>query len=441
MRTPVVALVALPLLGLAVGPALASTATLRVLAAFAEDGYDYAVGVADDGAAIGNSRDTWGSAPVLWSKAAVAYAPPVSLALPPGANGGELRWIAPDASLLAGYAALPPTDSGDNDHAPVVWSRFGDSGSYAPAVLPRLGSGASETLVHGGSANGSRFVGQSGAGSAAALWLGSRGGAYSVQPLPLPADASGASLATALSNDGVRAVGHYETALGSQAVVWTGNTGSYAVTKLRIPSGGARGFAETISRDGSLAAGAADDATRLRPVTWNTATGAVTVLETLPGHEATVLAIAENNIWLGGRATDAGSYESGAVLWGSDGKIHDLRSLASAVGVSFGGLDPESVTGIRFVANGLYTIAGTGLNDAGRTQGFVLENFPLAAPAPEPGGGEPPADPPGDPARTDAPATSSGVFLKRHLRSEHGRGAPDDETDRAPAGPARRRPR
>jgi uncharacterized membrane protein len=437
---------ALPLFGLTFAPALASAAMLHVLDPHSDDAYDYAVGVADNGAVIGNAQDPWGSAPVVWSKGTDAYAPAFSPTLPGDAAGGELRWISPDASLLAGYAALSLTGSGENDHAPVVWSRSGPSASYAASVLPRLGSGASETLLTGGSANGSRFVGQSGLAPAAALWRGSPGSAYSVQALPLPGDAVGSSLATSLSSDGARAVGHYETAVGSQAVVWTENTGAYAVAKLQMLAGGTRGFAETISRDGSLAAGAAADSTRLRPVIWDTGTGAVTVLETLPGFEATVLAVAENKVWLGGRATDAGSYESGAVLWNADGKVFDLESLASAAGVVFTGLAPESVTGIHFVANGLYTIVGTGLDDAGLTRGFVLENFALATPSPEPGGevpgdDEPSTGTPDDPVEPEAPATPGGVFIKRHPRSDdlsdHGRRTPADET----GGSRRRRTR
>jgi hypothetical protein len=233
-------------------------------------------------------------------------------------------------------------------------------------------------------------------------------------------------------------------------VVWTENTGAYAVAKLQMLPGGTRSFAEAVSGDGTLAVGAADDATRLRPVIWHTAGGAATVLETLPGFEATVLAVAENKVWFGGRATDTGSYESGAVLWNADGKVHDLASLASAAGSAFSGLSPESVTGIHHVANGLYTIVGTGLTDDGLTQGFVLENFALATPTPEPddetGGGKEPGDKEPAPGTSDAPAAASGVFLKRHpsadeSRSEYGRRAPAEEADGLFNGAPRRRAR
>jgi hypothetical protein len=410
--------------------------------------YHYAVGIADNGTVIGNAQDFWGSVPVVWSRGAETYAPAVPPPLPAGAEAGELRWIAPDASLLAGYAALPMTDTGENDHAPVVWIR--SSGSYAASVLPRLGAGSSETLLTGGSVKGSRFVGQSGPAPAAALWRGSPGSSYSVQALPVPSDAIGSSLATSLSHDGARAVGHYETSLGAQAVVWTENTGAYAVAKLQMLPGGTRSFAEAVSGDGTLAVGAADDATRLRPVIWHTAGGAATVLETLPGFEATVLAVAENKVWFGGRATDTGSYESGAVLWNADGKVHDLASLASAAGSAFSGLSPESVTGIHHVANGIYTIVGTGLTDDGLTQGFVLENLALATPTPEPddetGGGKEPGDKEPAPGISDAPAAASGVFLKRHpsadeSRSEYGRRAPTEEADGLFNGATRRRAR
>ena len=421
---------AVALLGLSLAPALASAAALRLLPTFAEDGYDYAASMADNGTVAGNAQDFWGSMPVVWSKGSDAYAPPVSPALPAGAAGGELRWISADASLLAGYAALSLTDAGDNNHVPVLWSRFGQTGAYSASVLPRLGSAASETFIASGSANGFRLVGQSGPAPSAAIWRGSPGGAYSVQALALPADATGASLATSISGDGARAAGYHETSAGTQAVTWTEDDGVYSVAKLQLLPGGARGFAETISRDGTLAAGASDDATRLRPVVWDTATGAVTALETLPGFEATAFAIAENKAWLGGRATDTGSYESGAVLWNRDGKVFDLVDLASAAGVTFDGLAPESVTGIHFISNGLYTIVGTGLNELGLTQAFVLENLPLATPASEPddegSGGDDPAgqDPspenPGGTGDTEAPspALSTGVFLDRHSRPE-----------------------
>lgn len=162
-----------------------------------------------------------------------------------------------------------------------------------------------------------------------------------------------------------------------------------------------------------------------------------------------MLAVAENKVWFGGRATDTGSYESGAVLWNAEGDVYDLATLASAAGVAFASLAPESVTGIHFVANSLYTIVGTGLTDDGLTQGFVLESFALATPASEPGGHEPgdkepPTDTPDDPAESKAPATAGGVLLKRHpgadeSRSEYGRRVPSEETEATFSGSTRRR--
>ena len=406
MRNPFL-LSALSVSGFALAAAALPAATLQVLPSYVADGCDYALGLADGGLVIGNAHDYESSAPVLWTKGDSAYSAARALALPASSDGGEVRWISADASLLAGYAAMSLIGDEAANHVPVVWSRS-DSGGYTATVLPRLGGGASETVISGGSAAGSRFVGQSGAVPVATLWRGATGSGYAAQALALPSGAAGVSLASALSSSGARAVGHYETAAGSQAVVWTEHEGVYVVAKLQTLSGGAQGFAHAISRDGALAAGASEDGARLRPVTWNTSTGAATVLESMPGFEAAVLAIADNNFWFGGRATDADTFESSAVLWNSTGQIFDLVSRASSAGVGFGGLVPESVTGIHLVSTGLYTIVGTGINTEGATQGFVLENFALVTPIPEP---ETPDAPIGE-------TTPTGVFLKRRQRPE-----------------------
>lgn len=422
MRTQAT-LAALSLLGLAFAPATATAATLRLLPPHTDQAFDFAVGIAADGTVAGNTLDIWGSAPALWPKAGDTYLPPLSPALPSGALGGELRWLSADAAFIAGYAALPLTDADEENHVPVLWVRSGGTASYAAAALPRLGVGASQTLLTGGASDASRLVGQSGPAPSAALWRGGPWTAYSVQALPLPPDAAGASIATALSDDGTRAVGHCETRAGSQALLWTEGVGGYAVTTLAPLPGGARAFAEIVSRDGLLAAGAADDASGLRPVVWDTRDGGATPLETPPGHEATVLALSANNAWLGGRATHAGSYESVAVLWDRSGKHRGLAALAVSAGIDLDGLVPESVTGIRHVSDNLYAIVGTGLAKDGLTHAFVLENLALATPATTPGdddpeGGDPAPDTPDDPAHTGAPASSGGVFLKRHTRAD-----------------------
>lgn len=373
-------------IGFALAAAFLRAASLHLLPSFGDGTFDYAISLADNGAAAGYSQDFETSMPVVWSPVASAYPAGQALPLPAAAVGGGSRWISPDAALLAGFVAKPFTDDGEPDYVPAVWNRS-SSGTCTVVLLPRLGSGPSESTVTSGSAAGTRFAGQSGATPVAAVWCGTVSSAYTVQALALPSDATGTSLASSMSSDGAKAVGHYETATGSQAAVWTESAGSYAVTKLQGLAGNAQSFAEVISRDGTLAGGAAHDAAALRPVTWNAATGAVTILETLPGFEATVLGIADNNFWLGGRATDSDTFESAAVLWNGEGRIFDLVALAADAGISFAGFTPESVTGIHLVSTGLYTIVGTGLNADGSTQGFVLQNLALATPPPAP---EPP---------------------------------------------------
>lgn len=398
---------ALSSVGLVLASASLPAATLQLLGRYNADGYDYAVGLADDGTVIGNSQDFESSAPVVWSTSGSAYSGAQAVALPAGTLGGEVRWVSPDASLLAGLAAKPLTVDDEFDQVPVIWSRS-SSGAYVATALPRLGGGASETLLTGGSSSGTRFVGQSGATPSATVWRGSPVGGYTAQALILPSGAVGASLSTSISANGARAVGYYETASGTQAVVWTESANTYAVAKLQGLSGGTQSFAQVVSRDGTLAAGAADNADGLRPVTWNTGTGAVTTLETLPGFEATVLAISDNKLWLGGRATDSETFDSSAVLWNSTGQIFDLVALASSAGTSFAGITPESVTGVHFVSNGLYTIVGTGITADGGTQGFVLENLLLdLAPIPEPD----------TTAVIVGAGALAGVFLKRRQRS------------------------
>lgn len=361
-------------------------ASLHLLPAFGDGALDYALSLADDGTAIGYSQDLEASTPVLWRPGESFYAAAHALPLPASAVGGGLRWISADASLLAGFAAKSVPEESEADYAPTIWTRS-PSGGYSPSMLPRLGGGFSESVITSGSTAGTRFVGQSGSPPVAVVWRGSPSSSYSVQALALPSDARDASQATSMSSDGVRAVGHYETATGSQAVAWTENSGVYTVLKLQGLAPGAQSFAEVISRDGTLAGGAAHNADGLRPVMWNTTTAVVTVLETLPGFEATVLGIAENNVWLGGRATDSETFESTAVLWNGDGRIFDLVALAADAGISFFDLTPESVTGVHLVSTGSYTIVGTGVTSSGATQGFVLENLALATPISQP---EPP---------------------------------------------------
>lgn len=406
MRTTLVSS-PLPLVGLALASASLPAATLQFLGRHNTDGYDYALALADNGTVIGNSQDFESASALAWTKSGATYSGAQVLALPGNTLGAETRWISADASLIAGFASRPLTDDGELDQVPVVWSRSG-SGAYTATVLPRLSGAVSETILAGGSSNGTRFVGQSGATPVATVWRGATGSAYAAQALALPAGAIGTSLASALSADGARAVGHYETAAGNQAVAWTENNGVYTATKLQGLSGGTQSSAVVVSRDGTLAAGTADNAQGFRPVTWNAATGAVTVLQTLPGFEATVLGIADNKLWLGGRATDTETFDSSAVLWNSAGQIFDLVALASSAGVSFAGLAPESVTGIHLVSSGTYTIVGTGITADGATQGFVLDNFVLdPAPIPEP-----------DTAVVVVgTAALSGVFLKRRQRA------------------------
>ena len=402
MRTHLLrpSLITLAGLGLAC-PAVRSAASLQLLPSSAPDGYDYVLGLADDGTVIGSAQGFDVSAPLLWAKSGAAYSIAPSPALPSYADGGELRWISADASLLAGFIARPLTAEGEPDQVPAVWSR--SAGAYAAKMLPRLGGdGASETVVMGGSSSGARLVGQSGATPVAAVWRGSYATGYTAQALPLPAGAAGTSRATSISADGARAVGNYETAAGGQAAVWTEGAGVYVALKLQNLPGGAQSFAEVVSRDGTLAAGGAETALGIRPVTWRADTGAVTAIETLPGFEATVLAIAENKHWLGGRATDPGSFEGAAVLWNGSGQIFDLVALASGQGASFGGFIPESITGVHFVSGDRYTIVGTGVTESGLTQGFVLEDLALTTPAPEPGGG-PVVDEPTTPTTPTTP--------------------------------------
>ena len=84
-----------PAFGLALVPGLASSAALHLPSPYSDSTYDYAAGVADNGAVIGNEQDFRGSVPVVWSKGANTCAPAVLPAFPVGAEGGELRWISP----------------------------------------------------------------------------------------------------------------------------------------------------------------------------------------------------------------------------------------------------------------------------------------------------------------------------------------------------------
>lgn len=399
----------LPLTGLFLcSMAALPAAALRVLPAFAPDAFHYSLDASEEGVVVGHATDFETMTPLLWGKSGPGSSAPVALPLPLGGQGGEARWISPDATLIAGYADVPHPEG--LDQAPVLWSRL-SSGGYAVASLPRLGAAPAEAVVTGGSANGSRLVGYDGLFETAAVWRGSPSAGYSVQPLALPGSSDGPSFATDVSKNGARIVGRYTTSTTTQAVVWTETSGVYVARDLQTLAGGSESFAETLSADGATAAGGSTSTVGFRPVKWDAATGQVTELQTLPGYEATVLAIAENNAWFGGRSTDFTGLdgETIAVLWNANGEIFDLVSLAAQGGVAFAGFTPESVTGIHFVSNGLYTIVGTGVAlDTNLTQGFVLENLALTTPAPIP---DPDTDP--DPVVV-VPSTPTGMFLGRH---------------------------
>ncbi len=399
---------------------LCATPLVHLLPSSGEDRFDYVQGRGSNGTVAGHSHEIETVLPILWLKAGQAYSAPAALALPNGAVGGETRWIAPDASLVAGFAALPINGQVDINTVPLLWTR-GAGGAYTAAILPRLTGVVSETVIHGGNASGTRLVGQSGSAQAATLWRGTPGGGYTAQPLLLPAGATnGPSSALASSASGARLAGRYESAEGTQSVVWTEGNPAYSPLRLGTIPGGAQTFVETLSADGTLAAGAAETEGVPRPVVWDTATGAATRFETLGGLDSTILVVADNKLWLGGRATDRGSFAGVAVLWDREGRIHPLTTLVNSAGASFPGFTPESVTGVQHVADGFYTITGTGVvNHTGATRGFVVENLalpsttlPAPPPAPEP---PPPApslpDPEGELA--PAPSTPGGVFLNR----------------------------
>ena len=356
----------------------------------ASDGafFDYALGASASGAVVGYGAGYESTSPLLWTRGATGYAPPSSLPLMAGGAGGAATAIAPDASWISGYVSLPVAGGAAINQAPVVWTRDG-SGAYAPSALPRLGPSPAEAVVAGGSANGSRLAGNDGATDTAVVWRTAPGGGYSTQALALPASAvAGPSYATAVSAGGARIAGRYSAASGAQAVAWTETGGTYVPLVLQTLPGGAESFAEAISADGTTAAGASDSATGLRPVKWNVATGAVAALQTFAGSSATVLSLSEDNLWLGGRATNDASLADTAVLWDSAGDIHSLVEVASAAGLSLGNLTPASVTGIHLATTNLYTILGIGVTaDTGDMRGFALENIALgggASAIPEP---------------------------------------------------------
>ncbi len=430
MRTRKALRTSLPLATLALAAtALPAATTFHPLPSSGSDRFDYAIGRGGNGTVAGHSHEFESVLPVLWHNADSAYTGPSALALPNGSQGGEARWISADAAFVAGFAALPVAGRDDINTVPVLWAR-GAGGAYSASVLPRLNGAVSETMILGGNTAGTRLVGQSGASPVAAVWRGTPPSSYTVQAPLLPAGAIGASSALALSADGARAVGTYETADGTQSVVWTDLGSAYSPRKLANLSGGSQAFVETVSRDGALAAGAAETGGGLRPTVWDAATGAARELATLGHFEATVLTIAENNAWFGGRATDPGSFAGVAVLWDSEGRIHQVTTLATAAGVALPGLTPESVTGVHHVANGVYTIVGTGVATlSGATVGYVLENLALATsapPSPEPPppvSPEPQPNPQPDPSpepETVVPPTKPGVGLLKRNQSASG---------------------
>jgi hypothetical protein len=433
MRTQKILRTSLPLATLALlAHALPASTALHLLPASSSDRFDYALGRGIGGLVAGHSHDFENVLPVTWQKVEAGFGGPSPLPLPVSVAGGEVSWVAGDGAFIGGFAFQPVAGRDDINTVPVLWTR-GPGGAYAATILPRVGGSVSESAIFGGDVSATRLVGQSGATPAAVLWRGAPLTGYVVQNLLLPSGASGPSSALAASADGARLVGRYETTAGGQSVLWTESGAAYSPVRLAAPAGGSQTFVETISADGALAAGAAETAAGLRPVRWDAGTGSVSQLDTLGGLEATVLAIADNHAWLGGRATDPGSFAGVAVLWDRDGRIHEVATLAAAAGAAFSDFWPESVTAIHLVSSGVYTITGTGVGaTSGATRGYVLENLALATalpplpPGPElppspPPTTNPPApepDPEGDADTITVPSTPSGVFLNRQRSSQ-----------------------
>jgi hypothetical protein len=432
MPTRNVLRVSLPLT-LTLATTLPAATLAHLLPSGGPDRFDYAIGRGSNGTVAGHSHEFSSVVPVIWQKPEAAYASPAALALPIGSQGGEARWIAPDASLVAGFAALPVSGRDDINSVPVLWTR-GAGGAYTASILTRLSGTVSETVIHGGNASGSHLVGQSGHTPVAALWRGAPLTGYTVQALPLPGGALGESSALAISANGGRAIGRYESVDGTQSVVWTEGSPAYSALRLAPLPGGSQTFVETLSSNGALAAGAAETGGALRPAVWNTGAGSVTLFETLGGLDSTILNVAENSAWFGGRATDPGSFAGVAVLWDQGGRIHSLITLASAAGASFPGFTPESVTGVHHVTNDVYTIVGTGVSiGSGSTRGFVLENLTLQTPsAPTPGPTPPSPDPELEPEPGTPPGNPGGVFLNRQRPA-----SPSSGKFAEPKGPAR----
>ena len=172
------------------------------------------------------------------------------------------------------------------------------------------------------------------------------------------------SEARGISGDGEVVVGYSQSSNGNEAFRWTSSGGMVGLGDL---AGGAfNSFAQDASKDGSVIVGFGSSNNGSEAFRWTSA--GFTALGDLSGgtFSSSALAINADGTIIGGVGTSALGNEG--FIWDATSGMRRVQDYLADFGLDTNGWTLTSVTGIS--DDGL-TIAGTGSNPDGRTEGWI----------------------------------------------------------------------
>jgi probable HAF family extracellular repeat protein len=318
-----------------------------------------------------------------------------------GSNFSVFRWT--PAGGMTAVGITRPTTSGDmaagvsDDGSVIVGEhsvgfggqryayRFTPGGGIQNlGTLPVPGNPGGETNSRATavSADGSVVVGQSDGAGATGGW---RYQAFRYTPaggmqgLGYLSAGGTTSDAADVSADGQVVVGSSEYASTSNAYHafrWTPTGGMVSLGDL--PGGTDTSFAAAVSSDGNVVVGNSRSAGGREAFRWTQAGGMVG-LGDLPGgtFDSYALDVSDNGVVVGVSNTTGGQSGFEAFIWDQANGMRRLQTVLEGQGLNLAGWTLTNVAGIS--ADGT-TLAGSGINPAGRAEAWV------AVLVPEPGG-------------------------------------------------------
>ena len=329
----------------------------------------------DGGVVVGTSTEGNNFSVYRWTPAGGMT--PIGVARPT-VSGDTASGVSDDGSVVVGEHSV---GFGGRRYA---YRHTAAGGIQNLGTLPVAGNPTGETnsRANAVSADGSVVVGQSDGASASGTWRyqAFRFANGTMTGLGYLASGVTSSDATDVSADGSVVVGYSDYATTTNAIHafrWTQGGGMVSLGDL--PGGTDTSGAAAVSSDGSVVVGNSRSANGREAFRW-TAAGGMVGLGDLPGglFESFALDVSDNGVVVGvGSATNtARDYE--AFIWDQANGMRRLQTVLAGAGLDLTGWKLTDVAGIS--ADGT-TIAGTGVNPAGRAEGWVV-----TLPVPEPTG-------------------------------------------------------